>query len=223
MAVLSKTPAGRISGASSVSAPGGIQPCARRTTSALGSVSSTRSSRPRWRAARRRPSWSRPSPRPGAWVRSPPRTLTPDQDPRGVGRGPRARTDRPFGINLFAGGREARRVDPGPMLELLGRYHEELGLPAPAAPAEVADPFEGQLEAVLESRPRVFSFTFGIPDAGTLERLRERGIVTLGTATTVEERGAWRATPGSTWSPGQQEAEKPAGTGVHSPGRSSRP
>jgi nitronate monooxygenase len=46
---------------------------------------------------------------------------------------------------------------------------------------------EGTLEVVLEERPRVFSFSFGIVNPGPL---REAGIVTLGTATTVEEARA---------------------------------
>jgi nitronate monooxygenase len=43
---------------------------------------------------------------------------------------------------------------------------------------------EGTLEVVLEERPPVFSFTFGIVDPAPL---REAGIVTLGTATTAGE------------------------------------
>jgi nitronate monooxygenase len=45
----------------------------------------------------------------------------------------------------------------------------------------------GTLEVVLDERPRVVSFTFGILDTAPL---REAGIVTLGTATTVEEAQA---------------------------------
>jgi nitronate monooxygenase len=97
-------------------------------------------------------------------------------------------TGRPFGVNLFAGGREpAEGADPAPMLGILGRYHAALGLPPPAAPSETGAPFEAQMEVVLAARVPVFSFTFGIPDAGTLRRLRDGGIVVLGTATTVEE------------------------------------
>jgi nitronate monooxygenase len=40
---------------------------------------------------------------------------------------------------------------------------------------------------VIEARPALFSFTFGIPDADALARLRRAGIRTSGTATTVEE------------------------------------
>jgi nitronate monooxygenase len=46
---------------------------------------------------------------------------------------------------------------------------------------------EGTLEVVLEERPPAFSFTVGIVDPAPL---REAGIVTLGTATTVEEAQA---------------------------------
>jgi nitronate monooxygenase len=46
---------------------------------------------------------------------------------------------------------------------------------------------EGSLEVVLEERPPVVSFTFGILDPAPL---REAGLVTLGTATTAEEARA---------------------------------
>ncbi|HEX4642166.1 MAG TPA: nitronate monooxygenase [Candidatus Acidoferrales bacterium] len=54
-------------------------------------------------------------------------------------------------------------------------------------PSIPPDPFPAQLEAVLEARPAFFSFTFGIPSADSLKRLRQQGIVTIGTATTVAE------------------------------------
>ena len=100
----------------------------------------------------------------------------------------KARTDRPFNVNLFAGGRErGRRVDPAPMLALLTGIHAEFELPPPAAPADSPDPVPEELAAALESEPPIFSFTFGIPPADTMRRLATRGIAVLGTATTVEE------------------------------------
>jgi len=100
----------------------------------------------------------------------------------------RALTSRPFNVNLFAGGWSIRQdFDAGPMLELLNEVHEKLGLPAPVAPRPVADPFPAQLEAVLEARVPIFSFTFGIPDGDAISRLKSRGIVIVGTATTVDE------------------------------------
>jgi nitronate monooxygenase len=44
--------------------------------------------------------------------------------------------------------------------------------------------------ALLEARPPVFSFVFGIPSDEILRGCRQRGIVTVGTATTVEEARA---------------------------------
>jgi nitronate monooxygenase len=73
------------------------------------------------------------------------------------------------------------------MLHLLSEVHEKLGLPAPVAPTPAPDPFPAQLEAVLDALPPIFSFTFGIPDRDAMSRLKARGIVILGTATTVEE------------------------------------
>lgn len=100
-------------------------------------------------------------------------------------------TDRPFGVNLFAGGREPfDGVETGPVLEILSRYHQELGLPAPSLPDEIPDRFESQLASVLDAGVPVFSFTFGIPSASALASLRARGITVIGTATTVAEARA---------------------------------
>ena len=100
----------------------------------------------------------------------------------------RSLTDSPFGVNLFAGGREdSGNVDPQPMLAILAQYHAELGLPAPVAPNMEPDLFPEQLEAVLAARVPVFSFTFGIPTPGVLAKLHHRNIAILGTATTVDE------------------------------------
>ena len=78
-------------------------------------------------------------------------------------------------------------ADPAPMLELLSGIHQALGLPPPVIPVLPPDPFRDQLEAVLEARPAVFSFTFGIPDSDAFRLLRARGIAILGTATTAAE------------------------------------
>jgi nitronate monooxygenase len=100
-----------------------------------------------------------------------------------------ALTSRPFAVNLFAGGyaSDATNADPAPMLELLSGIHKALGLPPPVIPALPPDPFRDQFEAVLEARPAVFSFTFGIPGRDLFSLLRSRGIAALGTATTAGE------------------------------------
>jgi nitronate monooxygenase len=113
--------------------------------------------------------------------------LTPDQITDAIRR-IRALSSRPFNVNLFAGGWSTRQdFDAAPMLGLLSEVHEKLGLPAPAPPTPAPDPFPAQLEAVLDARAPIFSFTFGIPDRDAMSRLKARGIAILGTATTVEE------------------------------------
>ena len=103
-------------------------------------------------------------------------------------RAVRARTARPFGINLFAPHpRPDAPSDPGPALDRLAPYFAELGLPPPAAPAATDDPFDAQLSAALDSGASAFSFTFGIPPASAIEAIKRRGMVLIGTATTVEE------------------------------------
>jgi nitronate monooxygenase len=100
----------------------------------------------------------------------------------------RALTDKPFNVNLFAGGYAPESsVDAAPMLALLAEIHQALHLPPPTLPAWPKNPFAEQLQTVLEARPAVFSFTLGIPEPHAMVRLKAAGIATLGTATTVEE------------------------------------
>jgi nitronate monooxygenase len=97
-------------------------------------------------------------------------------------------TPRPFNINLFAGGyAETNTIDPEPMLKIIGEAHAALGLPPPVLPPRPKSPFAEQLEAVLEERPPVFSFTFDLPSSDQIAVLKQRDIVVVGTATTVIE------------------------------------
>jgi len=104
----------------------------------------------------------------------------------------RARTGRAFALNLWIPlgdsddpqlSDEAWRAE----CELLRPYFEELRVPLPARPARFGPRFDEQMEAVLEIKPPVFSFVFGVPTASVLDRCRSAGIVTVGTATTPAE------------------------------------
>ena len=115
--------------------------------------------------------------------------LTPDQIRRDVAE-IRRRTEKPFAVNLFAGGwvpASGDLVDPAPMMAALARHHARLGLPPPEPPAPARDPFPAQLEAVIEAKPAVFSFTSGIPSPEQMARLKQQGCFVMGTATTVAE------------------------------------
>ena len=113
--------------------------------------------------------------------------LKPDQMLRDIER-IRSLTNKPFNVNLFAGGYDAEsHADGRAMLAVLADIHQALALPPPAMPNVPPDPFDDQLEAILEARPAVFSFTFGMPAPAAMARLKARGIATVGTATTLHE------------------------------------
>lgn len=102
----------------------------------------------------------------------------------------RSRTGAPFGINLFAP-LPPPATDPAPDLgaaiDRLAPYFAELGLQRPAPPSLPADGFAAQLEAALDSGAAAFSFTFGIPPVAAREAIMGRGMLLIGTATTVAE------------------------------------
>jgi nitronate monooxygenase len=102
----------------------------------------------------------------------------------------RARTSKPFAVNLFADEGAAADI---PALraaqDALTRYRAELGL-LPAAPPSPPVSLKDAFAVLLEERVPVFSFTFGIPPREMLEACRKAGIATMGTATTVAEARA---------------------------------
>ncbi|HEU5170977.1 MAG TPA: nitronate monooxygenase [Gemmatimonadales bacterium] len=99
----------------------------------------------------------------------------------------RARTSGPFGINLFAPLPPPEPPNAGPALDHVAPFYAELGLPPPAAPVAADEPFAEQLQAALESGASALSFTFGLLDRGAIDAARARGMLVIGTATTVAE------------------------------------
>jgi nitronate monooxygenase len=106
-------------------------------------------------------------------------------------RATRAASDRPFNVNVFChrpavrdSTREAgwlgrlspifsqyRAVPPGELHEIYKSFVED----------------DAMLAMLLEERPKVVSFHFGIPSAQRIAALREAGIVMLATATSLRE------------------------------------
>lgn len=101
----------------------------------------------------------------------------------------RRTSNRPFNLNFF--------VHPAPQIDMqvaarlreqLAGYYAEFGLgdvPAPSDPFPRFD--EPRLELLLEMRPRVVSFHFGLPSAETMTRVKRTGAIVLSSATTVAE------------------------------------
>jgi nitronate monooxygenase len=103
----------------------------------------------------------------------------------------RARTRAPFNINLFVS-RQPEPVEPAaqrPALDAVAGYYRELGLPPPepVRPPYAPD-LDGQLRAVEEIRPAVFTFHLGeLPQPHFLRRLQSQGVRIGGSATCIEE------------------------------------
>lgn len=110
----------------------------------------------------------------------------------------RARTDRPFALNLWVSNHDSGglALTPAQFDEAVARfrpYYDALGIAPPPMPARYGQRFEDRIGALLDARPPAFSFVFGIPPADILEECRRRGIVTLGTVTTPDEAVAMEA------------------------------
>lgn len=104
----------------------------------------------------------------------------------------REATSAPFALNLWVPlGTEPSPADVAGRferdVERLKPYYEAFGLPLPTLPERFQPDYAEQVEALLEARPPVASFIFGVPDAKTLAECRRRGIRTIGTATRVAE------------------------------------
>jgi nitronate monooxygenase len=124
-------------------------------------------------------------------------TLSP-QEIYDVDKQIKAATSKPYNINLWVSDSDA----PGGTVTdqqfeqakiLFKPYFDEAGIPLPEKPAPFKTRFENQVEVILDIRPKVFSFMFGIPDAVILEQCSRLGIKTIGAATTPDEAIALEA------------------------------
>ncbi|MCH8999725.1 MAG: nitronate monooxygenase [Proteobacteria bacterium] len=116
-------------------------------------------------------------------------TLTPEDLEAKAGE-LRAATNRPFNLNFFA--HNAPKANPD--VDALTRrrvapFYEELGLgEAPHSGKAPFDTFDsGTLSVLLEIKPAVASFHFGLPAPDMVAALKDAGCRLLCSATTVEE------------------------------------
>jgi len=104
----------------------------------------------------------------------------------------RAATGKPYNLNLWvsdtdASGGSASDEQYEHAREIFQPYFDELGIPVPARPAPFQSRFENQLQAILDIKPKVFSFMFGTLPPDVMELLARHGIRTVGAATTLDE------------------------------------
>lgn len=104
----------------------------------------------------------------------------------------RARTARPFALNLWVGDHDPGGDDMSETtFERAWKFYrpwfEAYDLPKPQRPEHYHPRFADQIEALIEARPAAFSFVFGVPDARVLDKCHRAGIVTIGAATTLAE------------------------------------
>ena len=108
-----------------------------------------------------------------------------------------ALTDRPINVNLFCHQPAARDAErEAAWIRHLAPLFAEVGAAPPAALNEIATSFlvdETMQRLVLELRPAIVSFHFGLPPASYLAALRDAGIRTLATATNPREAASIEA------------------------------
>jgi len=103
----------------------------------------------------------------------------------------KAATNKPYNINLWVSDTDA----PGGTVtdaqyeqaaQLFKPYFDEAGIALPGKPT-FKSRFENQVQVILDIRPKVFSFVFGIPSPDILKECRKSGIKLIGAATTLDE------------------------------------
>ena len=96
-------------------------------------------------------------------------------------------TKRPFSVNLFIPENNEPKEPSDKVLNKLEQFSRELGID----PGKIQEPpkhtFEDQLEVVLAHDVPVFSFTFGIPEPGFMQSVKDNNTRIIGTATCLEE------------------------------------
>jgi nitronate monooxygenase len=110
---------------------------------------------------------------------------------RGMIEALKAGTSGPFNVNVFCHAPATARPDrERDWLAALAPLFETYGAAPPASIGEIytsvlADP--AMLDLLLETRPAVVSFHFGLPPAATIARLKAAGIALFSTATNLDE------------------------------------
>lgn len=101
----------------------------------------------------------------------------------------RALTDNNFSVNLFVPEACQATIEQQKIMvqHINNICSTELAIKVePVTPPFLPD-FDEQLQVVIDKKIPIVSFTFGIPEKRWLEELKQRNIITLGTATSLDE------------------------------------
>jgi len=106
-------------------------------------------------------------------------------------RATKGKTSRPFAVNLFAHSLagEISEEDLQKMETYLEKLHKKHNVPFERKPISAYRFYNhlDQIEILLDEQAPVVSFTFGLPEAEVIEKLKKRSVTVIGTATSVKE------------------------------------
>lgn len=103
----------------------------------------------------------------------------------------RALTDKPFAVNLFIPNpHHADQTMQQAMCDQLNHVGKSLNIDITPQPGPYQPDFDEQFAAVLQTRPPIFSFTFGMLETSYIKKLKKLGIIVIGTATSLIEAQA---------------------------------
>jgi nitronate monooxygenase len=116
------------------------------------------------------------------------------ENARALIRETRSLTDRPFNVNVFCHARPVvDQVRDAGWLTYLEPYFARFNTQPPSTLGEGFASFiddDAMLTMLLEERPHVVSFHFGLPRSKTIAALHEAGIVLFASATNLDEAGS---------------------------------
>jgi nitronate monooxygenase len=101
----------------------------------------------------------------------------------------RALTRKPLNLNFFCHATPQRDAAiENAWRQKLAVYYDELMITPPEPPASALAPFGAEMcDVVVDLKPEVVSFQFGLPDKSLINRLKAAGCKIFSTATTVAE------------------------------------
>ncbi len=121
--------------------------------------------------------------------------LKPDQVRQAV-RDIRARTDKPFGVNIWLHDDVRTPPDPSAISDdivrgsqtVLNEFRPRFGLePSLATPSAGPDLVNAALEVMIEEQVPIFSAAIGVPEADLVERFHQAGTKTVAMVATIED------------------------------------